>query len=119
MQNPLSERHANILAGALDDHLEWTFKYYEQVNPSRLNGATLKSFRTDLLKQYPALHVMTDLADAARHRYLDRPHDPPRVVSLSTDAYYEKAGVLHIQGFHTPFPSEAEQALEFWRRWPD
>ena len=54
LQNPLSERHANILAGALDDHLEWTFKYYGQVNPLRLNGTTLTSFRTDLLKQHQA-----------------------------------------------------------------
>jgi hypothetical protein len=119
LQNPLSKRHANILAGALDDHLEWTFKYYAQENPLRLNGATLTSFRTDLLTQHRALHAMSDLADAARHRQLDKPHVPRRVVTLSTDAYYEKAGVLHVTGFDAPFSSMAGEASEYWRKWPD
>jgi hypothetical protein len=119
VQNPLSRRQANALAGALNDHLEWTYKYYQQVNPSRLDGATLRSFRTDLLKQHRALQAMSDLADAARHRYLDRAHDPPRVVTLSTAAYYVEAGVLHVQGFNSPFQSEARRAFEFWRGWRD
>jgi hypothetical protein len=50
---------------------------------------------------------MSDLADAAQHR------------ELSTDAYYEKEGVLFVRGFDTPFPSAAGQAFEFWRNWPD
>src|SRR5207248_1861555 len=67
----------------------------------RLNGATLASFRTGLLTEHRALHVMSDLADAA------------------TDAYYEKEGVLFVKRFDTPFPSAATQAFEFWRDWPD
>ena len=115
----LSERRANILAEALDAHLEWTYGYYEQIDdPSRLNGAaTLRSFRTDLLKQHRPLRVMSDLADSARHR--DRPRNPPRVVKSSTAAYYVEAGVLHVQGFKSPFKSEATQAVEFWRNWRD
>jgi hypothetical protein len=62
---------------------------------------------------------MSDLADNARHRFLDRPHNPPRVVTSSTAAYYEEAGVLHVQGFNSPFPSEAGQAFEFWHNWRD
>jgi hypothetical protein len=119
LRNPLSERRADILAGALDDHLEWTYRYYQQVNPSRLKGATLTSFRTDLLKKHRALHVMSDLADSGHYRFLDRPHDPPRVVTSSTAAYYEEAGALHVQGFNSRFPSEARQAYEFWRNWRD
>ena len=119
LQDPLSKFHANILAGALDAHLEWTYRYYQEVDPSRLNGATLRSFRTELLTQHRALHVMSDLADAADHRFLDRPRDPPRVVTSSTAAYYEQAGVLHVQGFNSPFSSEAGQAFEFWRNWRD
>jgi hypothetical protein len=119
LQNPLSQRHANILAGELDNHLEWTYKYHQQVDPSRLNGATLTSFRTELLNQHRALQVISDLADAARHRYLDRAHDPPRVVTLSTAAYYEEAGVLHVKGFDSLFSYEATKAFEFWRNWRD
>jgi len=119
LQNPLSKRHANNLAAALDRHLEWTCKYYEQVNPSRLNGATLASFRSDLLNQNRPLHVMSDLADAADHRFLTYRRNPPRVVTSSTAAYYEEAGILYVQGFNSPFQSEARQAFEFWRNWRD
>jgi hypothetical protein len=119
LQNPLSKRHANNFAQVADSHLEWTYKYCQQVDPLRLNGATLKTFRTDLLKEHRALHAMSDLADAAQHRFLDRGRDPPRVVTLSTAAYYEKAGDLHVKGFDTPFSSVAGEALEFWRNWPD
>jgi hypothetical protein len=119
LEEPLSERRANILAKELDAHLEWTYEYCKQTDPSRLDVATLTSFRTDLLKQHRALHVMSDLADCARHRFLDRPRDPPRVVKSSTSAYYEEAGVLHVQGFNSPFASEARQAFEFWRNRQD
>ena len=44
---------------------------------------------------------------------------PPRVVTLSTDAYCEKEGVLYVKLFDMPFPSAAKQAFEFWRDWPD
>ena len=53
---------------------------------------------------------MSDLADAAQHREL---------TFERTDAYYEKEGVLHVQGFNTPFPSEAREAFEYWRKQPD
>src|SRR5262249_25962105 len=86
-KNPQSEYHANNLAVALNNRVEWTYKYLAGVDPARLNGATLGSFRTDLLTKHPALHVMSDLATADKHRELDWPSDPPRVVTLSTDAY--------------------------------
>jgi hypothetical protein len=118
-QNPLSERHANNLAGELNNQLEWNDKYYQQVDHPCLKGATLKSFRTDLLERHPALCAMNDLADAARHRELEWPQDPPRVVTLSTDAYYQKDGVLYVKGFDRPFSSMAEEAGDYWRKQPD
>ncbi len=119
LKNPLSEYHANNLAEALNNTVEWTYLYLDEVDPARLNGATLTSFRTGLLTEHRALHVMSDLAVAAKHRELDWPSDPPRVVTLSTDAYYEKEGVLYVKHFDTPFPSAAKQGFEFWRNWPD
>jgi hypothetical protein len=65
------------------------------------------------------LHVMSDLADAAQHRELTFERKPAHVVTLSTDAYYEKQGVLFVKHFDMPFPSAARQAFEFWRDWPD
>jgi hypothetical protein len=119
LRDPLSGKYANTLAGALDAHLEWTYKHLNEVDPSRLNGATLGSFREGLLTEHQALHVMCDLAVIAKYRVADRDHKPPRVVTLSTDAYYEKEGVLYVNHFHTPFASEAGHAVEFWRKWPD
>jgi hypothetical protein len=119
LKDPLSERRANTLAEALNNTVEWTYLYLNEVDPARLNGATLASFRTGLLTEHRALHVMSDLADAAQHRELTFERKPARVVTLSTDAYYEKQGVLHVQGFNIPFPSEAREAFEFWRNWPD
>ena len=119
LKDPLSERRANTLAEALNNTVEWTYLYLNEVDPARLNGATLGSFRTGLLTEHRALHVMSDLADAAQHRELTFERKPARVVTLSTDAYYEKEGVLHVQGFNTPFPSEAREAFEYWRKQPD
>ncbi len=119
LQDPCSERKANIVARAADDHVEWTFKYHEQYDPSRLNGTDLKSFRRALISQCPGLQMMSDLADAADHRLLTRPHDPPRVIIISTAAYYKEAGVLRVHGFDTPFPSAAEQVVTFWRNYAD
>ena len=120
LKNPLSEYHANNLAEALNNQVEWTYKYLKAVDPHRLHfDATLGSFRTDLLTQHRPLHVMSDLADAAQHRELEFERKPARVVTLSTDAYYEKDGVLYLNGFHTPFSSEAGQAIEFWRNQSD
>ena len=119
LKDPLSERRANSLAEALNNTIEWTYLYLNEVDPARLNGATLASFRTGLLTEHRALHVMSDLADAAQHRELTFERKPARVVTLSTDAYYEKEGVLYVNGFHTPFPSAAGRAFEFWRSWRD
>jgi hypothetical protein len=120
LNHPLSEYHANNLAQALNNKVEWTYLYlYEVENRARLNGATLASFRTGLLTEHRALHVMSDLADAAQHPELTFERKPARVVTLSTDAYYEKEGVLFVKHFDTPFPSAAKQAFEFWRDWPD
>jgi len=119
LKDPLSERRANTLAEALNNTIEWTYLYLSDVDLARLNGATLASFRTGLLREHRALRVMRDLADAAQNRELTFERNPPRVVTLSTDAYYEKEGVLYVKHFDTPFPSAAGQAFEFWRKWPD
>ncbi len=116
LNHPLSEYHANNLAEALNNTVEWTYLYLDEVDRARLNGATLASFRTGL---HRALHVMSDLADAAQHRELTFECKPARVVTLSTDAYYEKQGVLFVKHFDVPFLSVAKQAFEFWRDWPD
>jgi len=120
LENPLSEYHANNLAEALNNQVEWTYKYLKAVDPQRLHfDATLGSFRTDLLTQHRPLHVMSDLADAAQHRELEFERKPARVVTLSTDAYYEKDGVLYVMGFDVPFSSAAGEAREYWLNFPD
>jgi hypothetical protein len=50
--------------------------------------------------------MMNDLSDAAHHRFLDRPNDPPRITVTSTAAYSQvnsAGGVqLYIQATQTP-----------------
>ena len=46
LNNPLSEYHANNLAEALNNKVEWTYLYLDEEDRERLNGATLASFRT-------------------------------------------------------------------------
>ena len=40
LNNPLSENHANNLAEALNNTVEWTYLYLDEVDPARLDGAT-------------------------------------------------------------------------------
>jgi hypothetical protein len=118
--DPLSERLANNLARALDHHAEWTFAFYRDVDSSRLCGATNeKSFRRQLLSQCPELQMMNDLSDAAHHRFLTWPNDPPRVIDTSTAAYSIQAGELHVPNYHATFSSAATKAVDFWRKWKD
>jgi hypothetical protein len=87
-----SERLANNLARAIDHQVDWTFEYYEQTDPRRLNGAKdEKSFRRQLLGQCPELAIMNDLSDAAHHRFLNRPSNPARVTVTSSAAYSVQA----------------------------
>jgi len=40
LKDPLSERCANNLAEALNNTVEWTYLYLDEVDPARLDGAT-------------------------------------------------------------------------------
>jgi hypothetical protein len=116
----LSERLANGLARAIDHQSDWTFAYYKQVDPSRLNGAKdEKAFRRQLFKRCSELRMMNELSDAAHHRFLDRPSDPPRAVTASTAAYSLKDGELYVPKHETHFLPAANKAFDFWRDWED
>ena len=107
LNHPLSENHANNLAEALNNTVEWTYLYLDEVDRARLNGATLASFRTSLLTEHRALHVMSDLADAAQHRELTFERKPARVVTLSQTlitkskaSFTFRALILHSRLWH-------------------
>jgi hypothetical protein len=117
---PLDEYHANILATAIDNQLEWTFEYYRGGDRTRLFGTNnLKAFRKELFKLCPKLRVMHDLADAAQHRILTRRADPPRLVLVASRAYVRSGRGLWVTGFNEPFLLAATAAVDFWRAWPD
>jgi hypothetical protein len=120
LNEPLSERRAKILASAIDHHLDWTFEYYNRVDPSRLNGVTdVKIFRRSLMSQCPELQMMNDLSDSKHHRFLDRPSKPARVVAESTAAFSVQNGQLYVPKYGKAFPPSATIAADFWREWPD
>jgi hypothetical protein len=116
----LDERRANNLARAIDHHLDWTYEYHSNGDRSRLLGANkLKDFRRAAFRQCPELKIMWDLSDAAHHRFLALPSNPPRTVATSTAAFTTRANQLWVQGYNKPFLPAATAAVEYWRRWPD
>ena len=127
LRDPHSERLANNLARATDHQVDWTFEYYKQNDPSRLNGASdVKSFRQQLLGQCPELQMMNDLSDASHHRFLTRPNNPTRVVVTSSSAYSPQTTTgpggsagLYVSGYGTSFLAAATNAVKFWRSWQD
>jgi hypothetical protein len=118
-----SERLANNLAKAIDHHLEWTFSYYEKVDPSRLFGAkNVPQFKNEMFKQCPSLQMMWDLSDSARHRFLTRKPPqplPPRIIESSTDAYSVVDGELWVPPYGQKFLPAAIAAVDFWQHWQD
>ncbi len=93
--SPCSERRANSLATALNDHAEWTFQFYkDNSNGSGLLGATSPmEFREKLFSKCPELKMMWDLADANKHRLLS---NPAHSLTASTAAYVVQGGDLVV-----------------------
>jgi hypothetical protein len=117
LSDSLVERKANNLARAIDHHLDWTFTYYDQVDRSRLMGATnLEGFRQKLFGLCPELKMMRDLSDAAHHRFLRR---SSAVVVTSSAAYSVQNGALLVPDYGGAFGDSARKTVEFWRQWPD
>jgi hypothetical protein len=57
--NPTSQRHVNIAAKAVSDQMEWTFQFYAQHDPARLDGAkNLSEFRQKLFDRCFWLKVL-------------------------------------------------------------
>ena len=118
LAEPQSERRANILATAINDHAEWTFRYYPAGSDRVFGANTPHQFREALFSRCPELRMMWDLADASKHRFLTKP-GIPRTVAVSTAAYTVKSDELYIQGFDQPFSAAAQRAVGYWKQWSD
>lgn len=117
--NPLSERHASIVAREVSDNVEWTFKYYKAEDQSRLSGATnLKDFRQSIFARCPELRLMWDLGDAIKHRFLTRP-GIPRIVRSATAAYTTRDDELVVAVSQQAFLPAVTAAVNFWKNWQD
>jgi len=121
LRDPTSKFRADILASALNNQIEWTFKYYKQEGDKhKLRGATtLKEFRQTVFNDCPDLQLIWDLADAAKHRFLDRPSEPPRVVATSTAAYVVEGNDLRVGPDNRLFSEVASNAVRYWQNWQD
>lgn len=114
---PLSEHYANTACKVLVDQIEWVYQFYEN-DPARLLAAkNLNEFRARIFEKCPDLRVMWDTADAAKHRFLTKPKNPPRLVTSSTAAYSIEEGQLMLAG--RPALERISAAVEFWRAWRD
>jgi hypothetical protein len=122
LRDQRSERYAKIAAKAVSDQVEWTFKYYQKECATRLNGAkTVGEFRRQLIARCPELHILWDVGDAAKHRFLDVPskrRDPQPLIHSSTAAYSEASGgELMLDG--KPYLPILKAAVDFWKAWSD
>ena len=120
VSDPKNQRLANILAGAVDSHAEWTFEYHKQNDFPKLAGANNPmDFREATFGKCPATKMMWDLAEADRHRFLTMERRVPRTVTASTAAYSIKNDELWVNQYDTPFLPQAKAAVEYWKKWPD
>ena len=119
LAHPGDKRLATVLAGALNNQLEWTFKYYKAADLSRLCGASgLQQFREIIYRLCPDLSMMKDLADADKHRVL-RPDARRRLFYSSQALYVKRECGLWVNGYEKPFQPAATTAVEFWKKWSD
>jgi len=121
LHDPANEYRANNLAAAINEHTEWTFKFCNQEGEeARLQGAkNLKEFRLQRFAECPDLQMMWDLADAKKHRLLDRPSDPPRLIKSSSGAYAPEGNDLRVRVYNRLFSEAADNAVRYWRDWKD
>lgn len=114
------ERLAEALAHAISAHLEWTFRYYERADKSRLAGSgTLDVYRKLLCARCPALQMMWDLARTTNHRFLSRNAGPIRKERDAARNILDGGHELFVSQYHQPFGPNLERAMKFWRNWPD
>jgi hypothetical protein len=119
LANPITERLANNFAEAINSQLEWTHVYYAKKDPSRLSEDSLEKFRRKIFDECPAAKMMWDLADANKHRILERQQTIRRTVTVSTAAYSNRNGELWVNEYEKPFLPEATAAMEYWKNWRD
>jgi hypothetical protein len=120
LSDPKNKRLARILAAALDHHLEWTFQYYKQNDPSRLAGANnLIDFQEATFGKFPTTRMMWDLADADKHILFTMERLVPRLVHTSTNPFSVYKDELWVDPYNKPFLPEVTAAMEYWKNWPD
>lgn len=118
LADPTTEWKAKNAAQAANNHLEWTFKYYKQTNPSRLPGNQgLGDFRNDIYHQCPDAGMMRDLAEAAKHRFLAR---SGAITTSSTSAHVSSNSDLLVVDYkNRSFTTAINEVFKFWQNWPD
>jgi hypothetical protein len=113
--DPTNEFRANNLAAAVNDHANWTYEYDNRQKGAHQPSGNLASFRRRLFEDCPDLRVMWDLADAAKHRFLDKDSNPPRTVRASTAAFVPEGNDLRVVGSEKLFSEIAANAVKYWK----
>lgn len=120
LSDPTVEWKAKCAAVALTSVIEWTHQYL-QAQKSIEKNVKVGDFRAQLIRQCDAIQPVMDVADAMRHRFLDRP-SLGRIVTTSTDAWScdQKSLLLDAPGtaYHKrPFDEVVREVVKFWDCW--
>ncbi len=119
LNDPFARWKADNAAKALNEHLEWTYKYVQQHDPSRLPGdGSITEFREEVFSHCPEARTMWDLADAAKHRFLTR-NAAVRIVRSSSDAYDEEEDGLAVPGYDVNMSNVVRRGMTYWENWED
>ena len=120
LANLVDPRLARIAANAINDHMEWIFRYYEREDRTRLvSSANIGVFRKLLVARCPAFQMMSDLEEGKHHRLISRAAEPVRPIRGLAETASIDGKELFIVGYHQPFTHALTTTVKFWRNWPD
>ena len=111
---------ADNLVGALNNHAEWVYYYYSRTDTSRLFGTNhVYGFRKYLWEnKCPEIQMIWNLADALKHRHLDK-HPEDQLVAASSAASDGQLGPIYITEYRMFLGTGMERVFKFWKRWKD
>ncbi len=121
VQDYLSDPHTNwkskAAASELYNFAEWVFKYFRDECLEITEGdGTLGSFRKAIIAQCPDIQAAKDIADGARHRFLDEKREY-RLGYTSTGLVAPGPDGLKFMPTNENLSAHIQGALTFWEKW--
>jgi hypothetical protein len=113
---------ARCAAHALTDLIEWTYYYmYIRSDDNSTHKKSRKDFRNEIIRECDAVRPVRDVADAARHRFLDRDDaigaTATSIFSHSTQGTTVQFNAIKSDYHQRNFSEIVKKVLGFWDDW--